>query len=41
MGEGVPHPRNYGTYPRKIRKYVIDDAIVSLADAVRSMTYTT
>ena len=40
MGEGVPHPRNYGTYPRKIRKYVIDDAIVSLADAVRSMTYT-
>ena len=40
MGQGVPHPRNYGTYPRKIRKYVIDDDVISLAAAVRSMTYT-
>lgn len=40
MGSGVPHPRNYGTYPRKIRKYVIDDDVIGLADAVRGMTYT-
>ena len=40
MGSGVPHPRNYGTYPRKLRKYVIDDDVVGLSDAVRSMTYT-
>lgn len=38
MGEGVPHPRNYGTFPRKIRKYVIEDEIVELTHAVRSMT---
>ena len=40
MGSGVPHPRNYGTYPRKLRQYVIDDDVIGLSDAVRSMTYT-
>jgi hypothetical protein len=24
IGEGVPHPRSYGTYPPKIREYVVD-----------------
>jgi N-acyl-D-aspartate/D-glutamate deacylase len=38
FGAGVPHPRAYGTFPRKIRKYVLEDGIVRLADAVRSMT---
>jgi len=38
MGEGVPHPRWYGTFPRKIRKYVLDDATISLETAIRSMT---
>ncbi|HET9982400.1 MAG TPA: D-aminoacylase [Longimicrobiales bacterium] len=38
MGEGVPHPRSYGTYPRKLRKYVVEDDVVDLAFAVRSMT---
>ena len=38
MGEGVPHPRNYGTFPRKIRKYVLEDKIIELTHAVRSMT---
>ncbi|WP_441001359.1 N-acyl-D-amino-acid deacylase family protein [Fodinibius sp. SL11] len=38
MGEGVPHPRNYGTFPRKIRKYVLADKIIELTHAVRSMT---
>ena len=38
MGRGVPHPRYYGTYPRKIRKYVREDGVLDLAMAIRSMT---
>jgi N-acyl-D-amino-acid deacylase len=38
MGQGLPHPRAYGTFPRKIRKYVIEENVVDLAAAVRSMT---
>jgi len=35
----VPHPRSYGTFPRKIRKYVLEDRVVDLATAIRSMTH--
>ena len=38
MGAGVPHPRAYGTFPRKLRRYVLDGDVVDLAHAVRSMT---
>lgn len=38
MGEGVPHPRNYGAFARKIRMYVNDTGTVSLEHAIRSMT---
>lgn len=38
MGQGVPHPRGYGTFPRKIRRYVIERGVVDLATAIRSMT---
>jgi N-acyl-D-aspartate/D-glutamate deacylase len=38
MGVGVPHPRAYGTFPRKLRKYVVEDRVVDLATAVHSMT---
>lgn len=38
LGRGVPHPRWYGTFPRKIRKYVVEDGVVDLETAVRSMT---
>ena len=38
MGEGKPHPRYYGTFPRKIARYVLDMKVVGLADAIRSMT---
>ena len=38
MGEGVPHPRSYGTFPRKIRKYAIEEGVVDLPAAIRSMT---
>ena len=37
-GEGVPHPRSYGAFPRKIRYYVVEEGVVDLAAAVRSMT---
>jgi N-acyl-D-aspartate/D-glutamate deacylase len=37
-GEGVPHPRSYGTYPRKLGHYMRDQGVIDLAFAVRSMT---
>lgn len=38
LGQGVPHPRNYGTYPRKIKKYVTEKEVIDLPSAIRSMT---
>jgi N-acyl-D-amino-acid deacylase len=38
MGEGVPHPRGNGTYPRKLRRYVVEERVIGLGAAVRSMT---
>jgi N-acyl-D-aspartate/D-glutamate deacylase len=32
----VPHPRSYGTFPRKIGRYAIEDKVISLGHAVRS-----
>ena len=37
-GMGVPHPRGFSTFPRKIRKYVMDEKVIDLATAIRSMT---
>jgi len=34
----VPHPRSYGTFPRKIGRYAIHGETVSLAAAIRSAT---
>jgi N-acyl-D-aspartate/D-glutamate deacylase len=36
--DGKPHPRYYGTFPRKIARYVKDRGVVGLAHAIRSMT---
>ncbi|MDF1504781.1 D-aminoacylase [Roseisolibacter sp. H3M3-2] len=38
MHQGVPHPRAYGTFPRKLGKYARDERTVGLEHAVRSMT---
>jgi N-acyl-D-amino-acid deacylase len=38
MGEGVPHPRAYGAFARKLKRYVADRNAVDLAAAIRSMT---
>ena len=39
MGQGVPHPRNYGSFPRKIKHYAVEQGVVDLAFAIRSMTH--
>lgn len=36
--EGLPHPRNYGTFPRIISRYVKEKGTLSLGDAIRKMT---
>lgn len=38
FGQGVPHPRAYGTFPRKLGHYARDRGVVGIAAAVRSMT---
>lgn len=38
FGVGVPHPRSYGAFARKIGKFVFEDRVISLGAAVRSMT---
>ena len=38
MNEGVPHPRSYGAFARKIRLYVNEMGVVRLEQAIRSMT---
>ncbi len=35
-GDTVPHPRSYGTFPRKIGRYAIEDGILPLEQAIRS-----
>ncbi len=37
-GDGVPHPRSYGTFPRVLGHYVRDRGVLSLEGAVRKMT---
>ncbi len=36
--EGVPHPRSYGTFPRRIGFYARDEGVTGLGAAIRSMT---
>jgi N-acyl-D-aspartate/D-glutamate deacylase len=38
MGVGRPHPRAYGAFPRKLRRYVRDRAVITWPFAIRSMT---
>ncbi len=37
-GEGVPHPRNYGTFPRVLGHYVREEHVLTLEQAVHKMT---
>lgn len=38
FGEDVPHLRNYGTFPRVLRKYVREEGLLSLEEAIHKMT---
>jgi N-acyl-D-aspartate/D-glutamate deacylase len=38
LRSGVPHPRNFGTFPRVLGKYVRDEKVIPLEDAIRKMT---
>jgi N-acyl-D-amino-acid deacylase len=38
MGQGKPHPRAYGAFPRKLRRYVRERGVIDLPFAIRSMT---
>lgn len=35
---GLPHPRSYGTFPRVLGRYVRDERVLTLPEAVRKMT---
>ena len=39
FGEGHPHPRCYGAFPKVLRHYVRDKEIIGLEDAIKKMTY--
>ena len=36
--EGVPHPRNYGSFARVLGHYARDEGVISLTEAIRKMT---
>ena len=38
LGLEHPHPRAYGTFPRILRKYVRDEKVLSLPDAIRKFS---
>jgi N-acyl-D-amino-acid deacylase len=38
LGDGAPHPRAFGTYPRVLGRYVRERKILTLEDAIRKMT---
>jgi len=38
LGRGKPHPRAFGTFPRILQKYVSEQKILSLEQAVHKMT---
>ena len=38
FGMTSPHPRTYGTFPGKIKRFVLEEKILSLEQAIHSMT---
>ena len=36
FGEGQAHPRSYGTFPRKLQRYAIDQGVITLEHAVHT-----
>lgn len=38
LADGVPHPRNYGTFPRVLARYVREEGVLSLEAAIHKMS---
>ena len=38
LARGNPHPRYYGTFPRVLGRYVREDKVISMEEAIRKMT---
>lgn len=38
LSQGKPHPRNYGTFPRVLGKYVREEKILPLEEMIKKMT---
>ena len=38
IGRGTPHPGAYGAYPRILGRYVREEKVLSLEEAIRRMT---
>ncbi|HVW09095.1 MAG TPA: D-aminoacylase, partial [Bryobacteraceae bacterium] len=38
LSQGKPHPRSYGTFARVLGRYVRDEHVITMEDAVRKMT---
>ncbi len=38
LRSGVPHPRNFGTFPRVLGRYVREQKVMPLEEAIRKMT---
>src|SRR5437763_11487610 len=38
LAAGHPHPRYYGTFPRVLGRYVREEKVISMEEAVRKMT---
>jgi N-acyl-D-amino-acid deacylase len=38
LGQEHPHPRAYGTFPRILRKYVREDRLLTLPEAIRKFS---
>ena len=41
LKKGKPHPRYYGTFPRVLGKYVREEKVLTLPEAIKKMTYLT
>ena len=38
LARGNPHPRYYGTFPRVLGRYVRDEKVITMEEAIRKMT---
>ena len=38
LRKGNPHPRNFGTFPRLLGRYVREEQVITLEDAIRKIT---